>query len=69
MPRKALGCLTLLTFHPKAKKGKKKKKKHVRKDRQKDTLTRRTVLQCSFHSMSRNKLLIVTTEQVLIIIV
>jgi hypothetical protein len=47
-------------------KPKKMKKKNARKNRQKDALTRRTVLRCSFHLVSRKKLLIVATEQVLI---
>ena len=51
---------------PKPKKKKKKGKNNVRKNRQKDTLTRWTVLRCSFHPVSRKKLLIVATEQVLI---
>ena len=51
--------------NPKPKRKGKKKKKHVRKNRQKDTLTRRTVLSCSFHPV-RNKLLMVAIEQVLI---
>jgi hypothetical protein len=62
---KSLRLPNIINISPQSQK-KKKKKKQVRKNRQKDTLIRRTVLRCSFHPVSRNKLLMVTIEQVLI---